>query len=464
MAKRSIDGVDVVVATEAQLASFPKAEEAVSRLDVPRMYDNSDPKSRVFVAMFDGTGNDMAKDPEHITNVGLLANQVEERARQNKNIGWYYKEGPGTQGGLTGTLDGATGGTYQERIDAMYDKFAARANKWLQEDPGVKISMVAVGFSRGAEQAAGFARAVHERGIVDTLAPEAAPLRAAGVTPQALALYDPVGTGEPARNDRRPPPSVVSGFQIVAADEKRTVFPSTTIMAQGQSADGRFLAVTTAGAHSDNGGGYLLNGLSSRNFNVMSTYLNKTLGEGTIDRVAVPVEPEKSVIHDSTQHKFFYRGTPERGVIDRAEPSGKLQVEPMDPAVLRQLNQRSQDGAAAPIEAPRQDLNKNQAATASAAALNLDANIRHLQKAPGFERHSMEDLSKVAFYRGLIIEREKDAPAEVRDAAVAKFDTTMQQPAMVKLLPDPAVKSEAQEQAAPVSEKLHKRDTYEQSL
>jgi len=231
-----------------------------------------------------------------------------------------YKEGPGTQGGIKGVLDGAIGGTYQERIELMYEKLTERTASWLEDDPDVNIRVVSVGFSRGAEQAAGFSRLLHERGI-RSVENEKQALRAPGTTPQALGLYDPVATGTPSRNDRRPPSSVISSIQITAGDEYRTKFPSTTIIAQGKSEDGRFLGVTTAGAYSDIGGGYLLNGLPARNFNLMADYLNKTIGHGVIEKMQVPPEPEKSVIHDSTQHKWFYRSVGELAIIERAEPS-----------------------------------------------------------------------------------------------------------------------------------------------
>jgi len=107
-----------------------------------------------------------------------------------------YKEGPGTQGEIKGVLDGAIGGTYQERIELMYEKLTERTASWLEDDPDVNIRVVSVGFSRGAEQAAGFSRLLHERGI-RSVEDEKQVLRAPGTTPQALGLYDPVATGTP---------------------------------------------------------------------------------------------------------------------------------------------------------------------------------------------------------------------------------------------------------------------------
>jgi hypothetical protein len=127
------------------------------------------------------------------------------------------------------------------------------------------------------------------------------------------------------------------------------------------------------------------------------------------------------------------------------------------------LQDRAKDRAQLekPISAPRHDLNKNQAATATAVAQNNTTNIKELQKDPAMERFSMEELSKIAFYRALLVDREKDSAPAVREEAVAKFDTAMRDPAMVKALPDPELKTEAQ---AATKEKEHKRDTSELSL
>lgn len=365
------DGVDVKQATPEQLATYTRAEAEINAFKVPQLYDAKDPNARVFVALFDGTGNDAIKDPKHITNVGLLKEQLENARLENPNIGFYYKEGPGTQGGIKGAIDGATGGTYQERLEEMYQRFDIQSAAWLQENPNAKISVVSVGFSRGAEQAAGFTRMVDERGIQNPNARQvetyplslglkddkvtftAPPLQEPGHQAQALALYDPVATGTPERKDRRPADSVISGLQIKAGDEHRSLFPADNIIPQGLSADKRFLGVTTAGCHSDIGGGYELNGLSTRNYNLMSDYLNASLGSALIMKREVPAEPEKSVIHDSTQHKFFYLRVEERGITPRQDPDGKP-VEPVDQKLLDQFS-----GSIKPVAAIRTGANMN---------------------------------------------------------------------------------------------------------
>lgn len=342
------DGVDVKVATSEHLASYSKAQAQLDAFKVPNLYDSNDPNARVFIALFDGTGNDAINDPAHITNVGILKKQLEDINSQNPNIRGAYKEGPGTQDGAMGTLDGALDVTYNARIETMYEKFLLQSESWLQENPNAKISVVSVGFSRGAEQAAGFSRIVAERGVQDiqsqivqaphdgsdqtSISYTASPLVIGDTIPQALGLFDPVATGIPSLNDRRPPPTVITGFQISAADERRMQFPATNYVNEGMSADGRFLRVMTAGAHSDIGGGYEKNGLPYRNFNMMSQFLNGALGDNLIKKLDIPADPAMSVIHDSSQHKVYWVKMSERTEKTSLDFFGK-KMEPMNPAM-----------------------------------------------------------------------------------------------------------------------------------
>lgn len=73
----------------------------------------------------------------------------------------------------------------------------------------------------------------------------------------------------------------------------------------------------------------------------MADYLNKTIGHGVIAKMQVPPEPEKSVIHDSTQHKWFYRSVEELAIIERAEPTGRLPLEPGDATIMLKLSGKS---------------------------------------------------------------------------------------------------------------------------
>lgn len=324
---RHPDGVRADAATAAHLASFESAEHALGRFSAPVLLDESKAEQRLFVASFDGTGNSK-RDATKFTNVALIDEQFRSYARDAEDrIGYVpihagYVEGPGTQGGVSGMVDAVYGGSYEARIEDMYFQFVSQAKVWLDENPGADIRILATGFSRGAEQAAGFTRLVEERGIqnptgaifkrdadgliIGQVSYPNPPLRAPGTVIQAAALFDPVGTGAPRQNDRRLAESVVSAFQITALDERRNLFQGTLITDPGQTADGRFLNVSVAGAHSDVGGGYRRDGLGVLSGNLAIDYANALIRPPPLEKRALPDDPDRYVIHRSEQHSAIY--------------------------------------------------------------------------------------------------------------------------------------------------------------
>jgi len=333
------DGVNYYPADPHDMATFEVSSKSLAQMQVPVFHHAGSAHERLFVAAFDGTWNDAEKNPTHLTNVGGVKNQIELlKERDNRNIEIGYVKGVGTQSNwLVKTLDGAAGYTYDQRLEEMYEKFAKQAAKWLKEDPNAKIRLADIGFSRGAEQAAGFARLVHERGIQDpsgiaTRRDESGrtiieyskpPLIPPGQIAQAVGLFDPVGTGEPRNHDRRLPPSVISGFQITAEDERRGLFKSTSILDQGMTADGRFLAVMVGGAHSDIGGGYHRNGLAIRAGNLMTDYLNTLSDTPILQKKPEPSAPGMNVVHRSEEGMLLYRLWQK---VDRQHPDGVVET------------------------------------------------------------------------------------------------------------------------------------------
>ena len=164
---RHPDGVHVDPATPADLATFDAARAELDRMQAPLLHRSHDRNSRMFVMAFDGTGNDMAAQPrKNWTNIALLREQIDSLSSPNVRAG--YVAGPGTQDNrVTALIDGIRGHSFESRVEAGYYQFIIQAKKWLAENPGADISIVAAGFSRGAEQAAAFTRLVHERGIQD---------------------------------------------------------------------------------------------------------------------------------------------------------------------------------------------------------------------------------------------------------------------------------------------------------
>lgn len=360
------DGVSTRPATAAELAGFDRAEEVLSQFRAPVLYRAEHPNERLFVACFDGTWNDMREDPEHTTNVGLIARQLDDVEQASAGrIHSAYVDGIGTDGsGLQRAVDGAIGFSYDARLETMYEQLMVQARRWKQENPDAEIRIVDLGFSRGAEEAAGFARLVHQRGIADPTGYRRfrgddgqmhveftkPPLVATGAVAQAEALFDPVGTGHPRAHDRRPPASVISGFQLVAADERRNLFQSTSIMDPGQSHDGRFLSVTVPGAHSDVGGGYHRNGLAMRSSDLMADYINGLTDPPLLQKQLMQADPRLDVIHRSEEGAFFYRTSVfdahgERGRVEalapRGTPGDRFNAEPRDEALASRFEFRA---------------------------------------------------------------------------------------------------------------------------
>jgi len=333
------DGVTTIPATEHDLQSYVGASRQLSDLSAPILLRSSNPHERIFIAAFDGTGNDVSKDEAsgHMTNVALIRRQILQAfPNTNDPIRVGYVEGPGTQDGfIARTLDGARGYTYEPRLERMYDQFIRQSEQWLHEDPNAQIRIVSIGFSRGAEQAAGFTRLVHDRGIQDPLGAEKTrggdikynnpALVEPGQVVQAVGLFDPVGTGVPRNYDRRLPPSVISGFQITAEDERRNQFKSTNIIDPGFQENKHFLNVTVGGAHSNIGGSYMLNGLAVRSNNLMTDYLNSLSDRPFLQKQAVPLGPSMNVVHRSEEHLFIY------GTKDFERNSGRVRVEEVAP-------------------------------------------------------------------------------------------------------------------------------------
>ena len=331
------DGVSYYPADAHDMLTFEDAKRDLARFSAPILVHAGHPHERLYIAAFDGSGNDALKDPEHATNVYKINAQLEElRTIGNRQIGVGYVPGPGTQdNAIDRTWDGMRGYTYDARIEQMYKLFIEQAKAWRNDDSNAQIRIADIGFSRGAEQAAGFARVVHERGIQDFSGAHYTydsrgqitqvnyskpPIVAPGQVAQVVGLFDPVGTGVPVNDkDRRLPPSVISGFQLIAEDERRAQFKSSHIIDPGLTPDGRFLGVTVGGAHSDTGGSYHRDGLGIRSGNLMIDYLNALSDQPYLAKSAEPDDLRRNVVHRSEEGMLLFQLGEK---VDRRKPEG----------------------------------------------------------------------------------------------------------------------------------------------
>jgi hypothetical protein len=119
------------------------------------------------------------------------------------------------------------------------------------------------------------------------------------------------------------PPSVISGIQLNAMDERRRLFKLDYIIDPGITADGRFAGFNLPGAHCDVGGSYLLNGLSNRAGNVAIAYLNALSDRRYLQALPEFDDAQRNVIHRSEDGLFLYGADYK---VDRATPDGYNEV------------------------------------------------------------------------------------------------------------------------------------------
>ena len=167
--ERLDDQVPVAQATAADLQRYDEANRQLGQMQVPVLVSRHRPDERLFVAVLDGTGNDM-RDPSKgpTTGVAQIHQEIDrQRAAGLTNVFSGYVNGPGTGAYSNWSTDGARGHTFEERAETMYRQFIEKSAEWLKQDPKADIRVAALGFSRGAEEAAYFTRLVDQRGIQD---------------------------------------------------------------------------------------------------------------------------------------------------------------------------------------------------------------------------------------------------------------------------------------------------------
>jgi hypothetical protein len=236
-------------------------------------------------------------------------------------------------------------------------------------------------------------------------------------------LIDPVGTGHPYDRNRQLPPSVVSGFQLTARDERRDAFASTLIIPLGASEDGRFLDVTVPGAHSDLGGSYHHDGLAVLNRNMAVDYLNALSDTPLLKKQAEPEDLERYKIHRSEDHQIFYgtRYMREHGVrAERGAQAGApdcratiacLPPEPVDAALVAKVTDRH-PVAIGPLPSPSQALAPSQV-PAELSEQQVLQDLQRLQE----QLHRLQPQHVPD--HGALQQREPAQPAKQHEAATA---------------------------------------------
>lgn len=258
---------------------------------------------RLFIALFDCSWKNASEGPSEPTTVRRIYQQWQHKEKKDPRLHVAYVATDCARDNWFASADHGRS-VMNARLEQMYQKLGAQSAQWLGQDPQARISLLNLGGSWGAMQAAEFAVIVAHRGIrdpdddADSHAVTDETLIAPGQTAQAIALLDPVGDTNPAL---RLPSTVISGIQFTALDEHRPAFQSVQIIGKGISADRRFIGLFVPGAHSDVCGGYHRDGLAVRTANVLIDYIND-LGETPwLTKQFEPDDPRLNVIHHSEE-------------------------------------------------------------------------------------------------------------------------------------------------------------------
>ncbi|WP_312316131.1 DUF2235 domain-containing protein [Stenotrophomonas sp.] len=281
--------------------------EQMAQLSVPLLQRSANAHEHLFFAFLDGTGQDL-NNPKlgAPTTIGLAFKQAQVIADEpDSRVGTHYSKGIGTQQNAIGrALDGAFAYSWDDGIKEAYRALADQSQQWKEADPDAQIRVVSAGYSRGAVQVAGLARLVDEYGIANPSSLEFGQDRngnisvisrlpllvAPGQAVQATLHLDPVATTMPANYDARLPPSVISRVSILAADERRELFPHQTINDPGMTPDRLAINVTAPGGHSNVGGGNREPGLEILTGNAAMDYLNLLSDRPLFEKRPVPTD------------------------------------------------------------------------------------------------------------------------------------------------------------------------------
>jgi RHS repeat-associated protein len=202
---------------------------------------------------FDGTWNDRKK-MKRPTNVAKLVDLYRGAVHYEKGVGtdWYTKH-----------VGGATGAGGQNRLEAMYEALTRIYNTPDPTGENQKIDII--GFSRGAALARAFVNYINKKGGVPVTGPDGkATDTVCPVKIRFVGVFDTVGSfGIPGNKydlgyDLSIPDNVEHVRHAVAADEKRKMFPLSSVLEDpaNPNANWRIVEQAFRGAHSDIGGGY----------------------------------------------------------------------------------------------------------------------------------------------------------------------------------------------------------------
>src|ERR1700742_321992 len=138
------------LASMRDLEAYARMREQQAKQPLPLLYSRRNPHEFLFIALFDGTGQDVHDPKQRPTNIGELQEQAKRlKSASGGRIGYAYAEGIGTQKNpITRLVDGAIAYTWDDKIQRMYQDLVNQTMEWIVRDPEAQVRLVEVGYSR----------------------------------------------------------------------------------------------------------------------------------------------------------------------------------------------------------------------------------------------------------------------------------------------------------------------------
>ncbi|MDL9998374.1 DUF2235 domain-containing protein [Variovorax sp. J22P240] len=247
----------------------------------------------VYLAAFDGTGNDRNNIPlsghPFQTNVANLYDQAKASESDGFRVGYFPGVGTGGSHGHRINAGVLPTPTVHQAAEAALQELTRQARDYLRDTTAATssdLSVSTVGFSRGTATQVVFAQLLHERGLV---LPDGTVVAPPGSVPIAsMVLIDPVHTF--IQGDMSLPPNVLGNVMVFGAkDELRGEFKLADYRA-----DPRVRFTEIAGNHSGIGGGYDLHGTAAVVLEASTAYFHNSgvaLGDVPPERRFDPSRP-----------------------------------------------------------------------------------------------------------------------------------------------------------------------------
>lgn len=272
--ENSIDLTPAREATKQELQTYISAQKILREITIENAFNQNNEKHFLFIAAFDGTGNERANRDKNYTNVALLEELISEKNSNNSQIASIYFPGVATGDiPLSKRLyESITGDGSIQRAEKAFLELEQRTRIWKKQHSDCQIHIITLGFSRGTGSQRHFANMLDTHTLQDETG--ATLIAKEQLHQDLMLLFDSVITGQEDALQVGIAKSVKKAVHIIAGNENRIKFDLASIIDPYNLTDKDVYEIELPGAHIDIGGQYAYddpeqeNGLSLRVLNL----------------------------------------------------------------------------------------------------------------------------------------------------------------------------------------------------